>query len=1317
MTLGTLERILSNLSRSLAPDGDPETLAQQGLLALAEALGARGAWLRLRENGLALRAAVGVEPPEEARLTPWEAEALSLGRVLAYRLPEEATGPASRRWAELGYRGLMLAPLRGEGGLLGTLALLFAETPPPGAAAALEEVLPLFGLILQRARAEAELARRQALLEALHRLDRAMLEGKRLVEVAQIGVEAARELLGARAATVSLVEGDQRRLVAAVGEAVEPLVGQSASLEEGPHAQALRSGEPVLLQEIPAEGVPRWLLALAPLGNLLVLPLKPDGTTVGFLGVYGLSDPSAGLGLARAFAAQLSLALLREQDQEALQQRAKEQEVLLRALQTLGDLENPEEVARLLVELAPELIEAEWAAVLLLEQGVLRVAAASPEVAESIGQRLPSGQGVSWVALREGTQVVADAAQDPRIYVPPGSQIRSRGSAVVTPLPGPYGEALGVLVVDRAAPAYTPQEARLVEALAQAGATALERAQHALEARLLLQGALLAAQDQGPEALAQGFARLLAQVSGGRAAVFAHPEGKRPWRLLGMSGLGDAIEPFRQARFDPENEGLARWVQAHQQVLAVEDLTRSSLPLGPIESAGSQTYTVQSMLVAPVGRFGVAYAEPGGRGKAFAPYEVALAERLCGMLAGALERHRLAAAERRVRRALERLAQVPPGDLEALVRALGESLEVRWAFLDRLLTPEKALAVAVYGGEPFEYALPGTPCADVFAGKFCEYRQGVTASFPEDRLAAEMGAEAYLGVPLRGEGERVVGILVAMHDAPLPEGEEALRREILLAYAQRAALELAQQENQARLEAIARVHHLLRPARTPQEVLQAAALAALQETRASTSLISLYREEGDHLEVVAAAGYLAEAARGRRMGRGVGLAWRVLEGGEPLYLEDASQAPEALFFSGRRDRAAYLGVPLRNAEGQVLGVLSADTAEQGGGLFPEDRHFLIALAEATGAALARLEALRQAQEEAGRFRALAELSARLEGLEGPEEILEEALEALQRISGFQVACFHQAAPEGLRLLMVAGVPPEAWLHQARREVWPASRGLRGQTLLSGQALYAPSYPDHPQALPEHVAAGLRCAAYTPVQLSGQILGVLSLLDFRQTYLDNPLPLLEFAARRLANALEKAESLQQLRQTREEALKGLGVALEYRDLETAGHTERVTRLALRLAEAVRLAGPALTHLRWGAYLHDLGKLAIPDSILKKPGKLEPEEWERMKAHTILGEEMARRLGFLPQATLEVIRHHHERWDGGGYPDGLAGEAIPLLARVFALADVYDALTSERPYKRAWSHEEALVEIRHQAGRHFDPELARIFLQQQEEPRGG
>ncbi|AWR87133.1 GAF domain-containing protein [Meiothermus taiwanensis] len=1308
MSSGILERLLGALGQALRPGGDPQSLARRGLSALVQTLDACGAWLRLRENGLSLLAAVGVEPPEEAHLTPQEAEALAAGHVLVYRLPEEATGPASAGWGALGYQGLILAPLHGGGELLGTLALLFAERPPP-VARALEEVLPLFGLLLERARAEEELVRRQRLLEALHQLDRAMLEEKSLLEVARIGAEAAQGLLKAQAVAVSLVEKEGHRLVAAVGGALEPLVGQLAPLGEGFYHQAWRSGEPALLPEIPGQGMSGWLLALAPFKNALILPLKPDGTTLGFVGLYGLGDPDAARPLAQSFAAQLSLALLHEQNREALFQRAREQEVLLRALEALGEAANPEEAARRLGALALELLPSEWAAVLLLEQGVLRVAAASGAMAGSLGLRIPPDQGLSWAALRQGTQVVADTTKDPRVYTPPEFPTPLVGSEVVTPLPGSHGEALGVLIVFRSTLPYTPQEARLVEALAQAGATALQRAQHNLEARLMLEGALLVAQEPAPESLIQGFAQLMAQVvGGGRAAIWAHPEGRRPWRLLGVAGVGAEAASFFEARLDPEAGGWTGWIYRQQRPLVIEDVASPPVEPAPVEASGLRLYGVQSVLGVAVGNFGVAYAEPGSRGKFFASFEVTLLERLAGMLAGGLERHRLAVAEQRVRRALERLAQVPPGDLEALVRALGESLGVRWAFIDRLITPERALAVAVYGGASFEYDLPGTPCADVFAGNFCEYPRGVTACFPEDRLAAEMGAEAYLGVPLRGEGGRVLGILVAMHDAPLPEDERDLRREIVLAYAQRAALELGQQENRARLEATARVHSLLRPAQNSQEVIQIAVEAVLRETRATTALLSLYRENGDYLEVVAAAGYLAEVARGRRMERGMGLSWRVFEEEKPLYFEDASQTSQAIFFSGKPSRAAYLGVPLRDAQGRILGVLSADTAEQGGVLFPEDRHFLVALAEATGAAMARLDALHQARMEARRFRVLAELSARLEGLEAPKEILEEALEALYRISGFQVACFHEVAPEGLRLLMVAGEPSEDWLQQAWQQTYPPGHGLRGQVLLTGEALYVPHYPDHPRALAASVAMGLKCAAYTPVRFSEQTVGVLSLLDFRAAYLEDPLPLLNFAARRLANALEKAENLQQLRTTREEALKALGLALEYRDLETAGHTERVTRLALELAEEMGLSEPDLTHLRWGAYLHDLGKLAIPDGILKKPGKLEPEEWEQMKTHTVLGEQMARRMGFLPPATLAVIRHHHERWDGSGYPDGLAGEAIPLLARIFALADVYDALTSQRPYKRAWSPEEALADIAAQAGRHFDPNLCRIFL---------
>ncbi|UQN09056.1 HD-GYP domain-containing protein [Deinococcus sp. QL22] len=178
--------------------------------------------------------------------------------------------------------------------------------------------------------------------------------------------------------------------------------------------------------------------------------------------------------------------------------------------------------------------------------------------------------------------------------------------------------------------------------------------------------------------------------------------------------------------------------------------------------------------------------------------------------------------------------------------------------------------------------------------------------------------------------------------------------------------------------------------------------------------------------------------------------------------------------------------------------------------------------------------------------------------------------------------------------------------------------------------------------------------------------------------------------------------------REAALRALGLALEVRDGETQGHTDRVCALALRLAERFGLKEDAVQALRWGAYLHDIGKLAIPDAVLLKPGRLNAQEWAIMQMHVSEGHRLAETLGFLPLAALAVITQHHERWDGGGYPRGLREQEISLGARIFAVCDVFDALTSERPYKAAWTREAALAELQVQAGQQFDPGVVRAFV---------
>ena len=177
---------------------------------------------------------------------------------------------------------------------------------------------------------------------------------------------------------------------------------------------------------------------------------------------------------------------------------------------------------------------------------------------------------------------------------------------------------------------------------------------------------------------------------------------------------------------------------------------------------------------------------------------------------------------------------------------------------------------------------------------------------------------------------------------------------------------------------------------------------------------------------------------------------------------------------------------------------------------------------------------------------------------------------------------------------------------------------------------------------------------------------------------------------------------------EGALRAMGLSLEARDAETHGHTDRVTALALRLGQHFGLEEGELRALRWGAHLHDIGKVAVPDSILLHDGPLTPPMRARMELHVADGLALAQQLPFLPTTTLDVIAGHHERWDGAGYPQRLCGEQIPLLARIFAVCDVYDALTNVRPYKRAWTVKETLVHIQASSGQHFDPQVVAALL---------
>ena len=187
------------------------------------------------------------------------------------------------------------------------------------------------------------------------------------------------------------------------------------------------------------------------------------------------------------------------------------------------------------------------------------------------------------------------------------------------------------------------------------------------------------------------------------------------------------------------------------------------------------------------------------------------------------------------------------------------------------------------------------------------------------------------------------------------------------------------------------------------------------------------------------------------------------------------------------------------------------------------------------------------------------------------------------------------------------------------------------------------------------------------------------------------------------------SVAELRETRLQIVQRLGRAAEYKDNETGMHVIRMSHFSRRLALAAGCSAEWSEDLLHAAPMHDVGKIGVPDAILRKPGPLNAEEWAVMRRHPEFGAEI---IGEHDSNVLQLARAvalgHHEKWDGSGYPAGLSGEAIPLAARIVALADVFDALTSERPYKRAWAMEAAIEHIQQQAGQHFDPALVTKFI---------
>jgi PAS domain S-box-containing protein/putative nucleotidyltransferase with HDIG domain len=412
---------------------------------------------------------------------------------------------------------------------------------------------------------------------------------------------------------------------------------------------------------------------------------------------------------------------------------------------------------------------------------------------------------------------------------------------------------------------------------------------------------------------------------------------------------------------------------------------------------------------------------------------------------------------------------------------------------------------------------------------------------------------------------------------------------------------------------------------------------------------------------------------------------------------------------------SFLGVPLMVGE-RMIGVLAVE-AYQAQAFSQEHRRLLQLMGNQVAVSLENSRLFEDAQRRLSRLGSLRDVDQAITGSLDLDRTMDVLISQLLKTLSVDAACVQVYNPEQgvLEHLSSQGF----WYDHLGNSPTALESGLAGEVALTRAMLFIPDLaaeaeriPRWPQLKKEEFVSYLA----HPLIAKGELVGVLEV--FHRSPLD-PDPewnnFLDALAKLAAIAIDRlnlynnlVKSNIELAQAYDATIEGWARAIELRDGETEGHSRRVASIVLNLARKMGVKGSALTHIRWGALLHDIGKMAIPDGILLNPGKLTAEEWTIMKKHPFHAYQMLSEIEYLRPA-LDVPYCHHERWDGSGYPRGLTGEAIPFAARIFAVVDVWDALQSNRPYRPAWSEKKAIQYLKDQAGIEFDPLVVEAFME--------
>lgn len=670
-------------------------------------------------------------------------------------------------------------------------------------------------------------------------------------------------------------------------------------------------------------------------------------------------------------------------------------------------------------------------------------------------------------------------------------------------------------------------------------------------------------------------------------------------------------------------------------------------------------------------------------------------------------------------------SQDPEQVYEAVHRATSRLMPAE-AFVITLLDEARQDAEAVYlidkGGRwpgmrfPLSQSLSGeviTTGRSILIDDLAAHEQPPGVHFGESEEVRSI-----LAVPLQFGG-KIVGMLSTQSYQPhVYDSEDQALLEMLAAHAtvaiENARLYAETLRGLRELEAINHISTILRLAESVEEILPRFLDATLELMGSGSGSIELYEAEKAGAARTISRGWFAQIT-GSSMKPGEGIAGLVFQTGEPIVSKEFAADPRA----GEEIRPQIppgwggVCVPLRTAQA-VLGVLfvSVHLPRQ---MSEEEVNLLTTLADMAGTAIHRAALHQQTQRQLQRMASLRAIDMAISSILDVRVtlgILLDHITAQLNVDAVDVLLLNHRS-QTLEFAASSGFRTEA----IQRSSLHMNEGLPGSVLQMRKIVHVPDLGTSDLFKRRQLLAGEAFISYVgaPLVAKGQTKGVIEIFHRAPLHPDNDwLNFLETLAGQAAIAIDNASLFEELQRTNldlslayDATIEGWSKALDLRDRETEGHTRRVVEMALDLARAMGVPEDELIHIRRGALLHDIGKMGVPDAILHKTGALNEKEWEIMRQHPTFAYEMLYPISYLRLA-INIPYCHHERWDGSGYPRGLKGEQIPLAARIFAVVDVWDAITSDRPYRKAWTREAAIEYLQENAGKQFDPQVVETFL---------